>query len=153
MDKKFLQTLDTVGKRLRYWRERRGQKNQGQFAKKLKIAQASLSELENKDKGEPAASTLLRACKELGLEPWYLLFGEGPPERMQFNDLSVVERYMILMYRALDEETRAEIESRINEAYNRTHPEPSAVNPFPSAGLPPLTFQPARRRINQEAKK
>jgi transcriptional regulator with XRE-family HTH domain len=94
------ESLRTCGARIRYWRKERGYTNQGNFAKLLKIAQPSLSELENLESKEPSASTLVRAAIVLRLRPEYLLWGDGEPElsavAAQSHDEAVGEIILLL---------------------------------------------------------
>lgn len=104
-----LPDLDTFGKRLRWWREKRGygRGKQGKFAAELQIKQGSLSELETRPNASPSAEVLLRACAVLGLRPQYLLFGEGAAEGLHFMELSGPEAQLVMLYRALPEPARA----------------------------------------------
>lgn len=65
-----------TGERIAALREEAGI-NQRQFAIEVGIRQQSLSEIESGKSKSPSAVTLLKAASRLGVNPWYLLTGEG----------------------------------------------------------------------------
>jgi len=74
---KDMPNLDSVGRRIRWWREYR-KMSQGELAKGVKISQGTLSDLEN-DRQAGSGKLHLMAAK-LGLNPHYLETGKGEPE-------------------------------------------------------------------------
>jgi transcriptional regulator with XRE-family HTH domain len=91
----------TFGARLRFWRELRGFKRQGDFAERLGIKQASLSELETGESKSPSAEVLLKAADLLQLRPHYLLAGSGAAESRNFSDLNGLEAQLVMIFRQL----------------------------------------------------
>jgi transcriptional regulator with XRE-family HTH domain len=139
--------LDSFGARLRWWRERRlGNKSQGLLAEKLKIGQGSLSELERGISKEPSATVLMKACDVLGLEPRYLLWGEGSPEGMNFQALSGVEAQLVMIFRALPEPRRAGFMIDANAELERAR----AGTPAPTPTIEPSE---AERAMTAAARK
>lgn len=125
MDSKLdaqLETLDTFGKRLQFWRLRRGFTHQGSFAKLVGIAQGSFSELENGRSDNPGARTLLKLCSLLGLQPQYLLNNEGPPEGLNFAEITGIEAQLVMVFRQLPAPQKDALLIDANAMLERTRP-------------------------------
>lgn len=141
------------GARLKRWREERGFSHQGKFAEALGVKQASLSELETGQSKSPSAVVLMKACELLNLRPLYLLHGEGPPEAQNFSELSGPEAQLVMLYRALPNETMRhalliDVEARTKQL---AAPDPGAWKPgdkrLPSGSI---AGAPARTRSKAE---
>jgi transcriptional regulator with XRE-family HTH domain len=151
----------TFGARLRYWRERRGFKKQGDFADKLGIKQPSLSELESGESKSPSADILLKAADLLQLRPKYLLSGEGAPESRSFSDLNGLEAQLVMIFRQLPTDAlRDALLIDANDMLNRAGSgAPSPADPF--AGRRPIPspddvlrkHQPAGAAVKKSHKK
>jgi transcriptional regulator with XRE-family HTH domain len=122
--------MEPFGQRLKRLREAAGYSVGKQFAALIGIKPPSLSELEKGESKEPAAGTLLRAAAILGLDPWYLLTGEGPPVRA-LQQVSERELRLLMMFRELGEGSRLELETEANRLHALEHPVASKANPFP----------------------
>ncbi len=70
----------SIGTRIREAREARNL-NQGQLAKQIGIAQASLSLLESGRTASPKGTTLTELARVLRVEPRWILTGRGPMQR------------------------------------------------------------------------
>jgi transcriptional regulator with XRE-family HTH domain len=127
----------TFGQRLRHYRLQAGFKNAKAFAKdQLGISGPSLSELENDKSKGPAPLTLLKAASALGLDPWHLLTGDGPPVRA-VQHLRQEEIRLLMLYREVSPDRQLDIETEANRIHAEEHPVRSSKNPYP-APPPPL---------------
>lgn len=68
--------LSTVGARITYARELAGLSRHG-LSLKAGVAQALVGQIERNPKADPYASTIRALAKTLGVEPGWLLTGEG----------------------------------------------------------------------------
>ena len=71
--------MQTVGARLRWARERR-LLSQEDLSRTAKVTEATISRMENDRSGPPRPSTVRKLASELGINPRWLLFGEGRAE-------------------------------------------------------------------------
>ena len=123
--------METFGKRLLRLRKAAGFDKQNQFAAALGIKPSSLSELETAESKQPAAETLLRAARLLGVDPSYLLYGEGPAVR-SITALADAELRLLLMFRDLSAQARLDLETEANRLHAAENSRPSRANPFPA---------------------
>lgn len=125
----------TVGERIRGYRMAAGvvngidYANGVEFAKLMGIKPSSLSDLETGDSKIPSAEAHLRAAQALGLDPWYLLTGDGPKIR-SVTQLRPNEMRFLLLYRDLGGDEQTQLEVQANVLHNQAHPEKSAANPY-----------------------
>lgn len=124
-----MQKTETCGARIRRYRLQAGYKNQKEFARLIGVSAPSLSELENHESKYPSARTLLRAAAVLGVDPWHLLTGEGPPIRA-VQHLRQDEIRLLLLYRELSLDQQHELEVMANRLHNEAHPQRSLAMPF-----------------------
>jgi transcriptional regulator with XRE-family HTH domain len=113
------------GSRLRWWREERRKLKQGVLAKKIGIAQASLSELEKGHSKQPSAEVLLNLSESLGLRPRYLLTGQGPAEGLHVSELSGTEAQLVMVFRQLPTDHLRE--ALLLDAYHMLERRPSGT--------------------------
>jgi transcriptional regulator with XRE-family HTH domain len=79
-----------VGERIAYYREAINM-SQKELADRLGIKPPSVSQIESGVTKSPAAITLLRAAKILGLDPMFLLTGENPKPQLREDVMRLVE--------------------------------------------------------------
>lgn len=120
-----------AGKRFRYYRLQRGF-NGKEFAALIGIQGSSLTGLEKGD-GErgsknPAALTLLKAAKVLGLDPWYLLTGQGMPIQA-VQHLHEDEVRLLMLYRDLGDRAKQELVTQANRLHREEHSGKPAAAP------------------------
>jgi transcriptional regulator with XRE-family HTH domain len=80
-----LEVLDTFGKRLSFWRKKRGFRYQNEFSELVGLSQGSLSSLEKGEVLDPRCTVLLKAAKVLGLNPYYLYYGHIDANSKEFE--------------------------------------------------------------------
>lgn len=95
--------------------------NQSQFAEKIGIKQGSLSDIERgKVKLSNANSILI--CKTFNVNEKWLKEGTGDPFNDQYsnrNDLSDLEKDILIKFNSLDDQDRKSIENIINSLYQK----------------------------------
>ncbi len=111
---------NSVGERLRAYRERAGYK-QNVFAQLIGIKAPSLSEIESGTSKNPAALTLLKAAQVLGIDAMYLLTGEGVPIRA-VQLLAPDEMRLFVLYRELSDDGKREVDRMVNAIYAQEFP-------------------------------
>lgn len=115
----------TVGERIKGYREARGIKGNA-FAGMLEIKPSSLSEIETGKSKKPAALTLLKAAAALGLEPYYLLTGDGPRVR-SLSQVRPDEAELLLLFRDLPADLKQELLAEANRLSARSQQETSGA--------------------------
>ncbi|GAB2704118.1 helix-turn-helix domain-containing protein [Comamonas sediminis] len=124
--------FDSFGDRLDWWLKHRG-KTQKELAVAVGIGQPALNELIKGRSAEPRAGAFIKICRELGLRPEYLLWGEGAPEATSFAQLSGLEAQLVMLFRGLASDAQRDaMLIDVNDAYNHSKSvkKPSAADPF-----------------------
>jgi len=123
--------MDTIGKRIRWAREKKGL-TQLDIKQKTGISSGNLSDIE-KDKSLPSAKALISLKRELDVSIDWLLTGEEPvqkelfvaEERAKYQvdelwPLAEQERDMLWKYRQLDDRDQVEIKEIVEMKYSRS---------------------------------
>ena len=129
----------TAGQRLAWWISKRNRK-QTELSKAVGMSQSALSEIVAGRSKKPAADNMLRLARELRLRPEYLVWGEGPPETLNFSQLSGLEAQLVMLFRGLpDDAKRDALLIDANDFYNRHSGKSgaTAANPFAAIPAPP----------------
>ncbi|MEJ5148983.1 helix-turn-helix domain-containing protein [Comamonas sp. MYb396] len=143
--------FDSFGDRLDWWLKHRG-KTQKELAVAVGIGQPALNELIKGRSAEPRAGAFIKICRELGLRPEYLLWGEGAPEATSFAQLSGLEAQLVMLFRGLASDAQRDaLLIDMNDAHNnsKTVKKATAADPFnavkPSAHPPSKVPAAAKR--------
>lgn len=152
--------FETIGQRLEWWISRR-RRTQTELAKAVGMSQSALSEIVSGRSRRPAADNMLRIAKELQLRPEYLVWGEGPPEALNFSQLTGLEAQLVMLFRGLpDDAKRDALLIDVNDYFNRhagngssTKADPWAHLPRPPVAPPPApkAKKPAKSKKTEDA--
>lgn len=110
----------TLGQRLKYLRKKE-RISQREFAKNAGISQGNLSDMEN-DKYLPSITTVISIIEYYGFAADWILFGIGPMQSINYNDISdnssflstpiaADEEELLSVYRDLDSEGKSIVKS------------------------------------------
>jgi transcriptional regulator with XRE-family HTH domain len=101
--------METIGSRIRMVRKL-NKINQVDFSNRVRISQATLSELEQ-DKYKPSVDTIISICSEFNSDiRWILLGSEGfQGEAFKVNGINQQEAQLLLIFEKLKEKDREEI--------------------------------------------
>ena len=138
-------TFTTVGQRLEWWIAKRN-RTQTEVAKTAGMSQSSLSEIVSGRSKRPAADNMLRLARELQLRPEYLVWGEGPPETLNFSQLNGLEAQLVMLFRGLpDDAKRDALLIDVNDYCNRQTGKvvASMADPWAHVAPPPAIATPA----------
>lgn len=139
----------SFGDRLDWWLKLRG-KTQKELASAVGIGQPALNELIKGRSAEPRAGAFIKICRELGLRPEYLLWGEGAPEATSFAQLSGLEAQLVMLFRGLASDAQRDaLLIDMNDAYNNSLSKASkkATVADPYIGAKPSTSAPQPAKL------
>lgn len=102
--------MQTPGQRIRSAREDAGYANQGDFAKLVGIAQATLSEIETGESKLPSAPVLIAMCEILKKSPRWFLYGEEGDVEIP----SPEESELLNAFRSMDDQAKAAMVATAN---------------------------------------
>ena len=86
-----------IGGRIQHIRELR-EMSVSDLARAIGIKQPSVSDIESEKSKSPSAINLLKICEVLRANPWWVMTGEGDPEK----DVDVDEAEWVAVLRSLD---------------------------------------------------
>lgn len=144
--------FDSFGDRLDWWLKLRG-KTQKELALAVGIGQPALNELIKGRSAEPRAGAFIKICRELGLRPEYLLWGEGAPEATSFAQLSGLEAQLVMLFRGLASDAQRDaLLIDMNDAYNNSISKASkkATIADPFNGAKPSTLDPSPAKARHQ---
>lgn len=101
--------MQTPGQRIRSAREDAGY-NQGEFARLVGIAQATLSEIETGESKLPSAPVLIAMCEILRKTPRWILYGEDG----EVSVPTTQESDLLNAFRSMDDEAKAAMVATAN---------------------------------------
>lgn len=119
----------SVGKRVRALRMAQGLK-QGELARRAKVEQSTLSDLERGDTKQPRGDTLVSLAEALRVSHDWLMTGEGTPVQPVHPDID--ESELLSIYRDLSETNRLGLLAAAR-AMLGSQPKPTAASPLKRA--------------------